>query len=169
VNEKIYITAIVLLKGKTMNTLMSKLLSPVGLVTFICFFLPWITVSCGDIPVVNNISAMELAQGITINGQTNEGDPVLYLLLLGAALLFWAGIKLWNARNGLASVGALLGSLLVLGIWFLFRKELQDGIDEAAAQGMILTNEWEIGFWGTLVSGIVGSIAALFSFGERES
>ncbi|MEZ4867540.1 MAG: hypothetical protein R3C14_39805 [Caldilineaceae bacterium] len=151
-----------------MNTFMSKLISPAGLVTLICFFLPWITVSCGNMPVITNASAMELAQGITVNGQSQEGDPLLYLLLVGAIILLLAGMKLWNARSALASTGALLGSLLVVVIWFLFRKGLEEGLAQAAAQGMVLIHKWEIGFWGTLVSGLVGGIAALFSFGERE-
>jgi len=151
-----------------MNAFMSKLISPAGLVAFICFFLPWITVSCGNMPVINNASAMELAQGITVNGQTNEGDPLLYLLLVGAAVLILAGMKLWNDRSGLASVGALLGSLLVIAIWFLFRKGLQDQVAQAAVQGMVLTHEWEIGFWGTFVGGVIGGIATLFSFGDRD-
>lgn len=150
-----------------MNTFMSKLISPAGLVALICFFLPWITVSCGNMPVITNASAMDLAVGITINGEPSEGNAALYLALVGAFVLILTGIKLWNTRSVLASIGTLIGSLLILGVWFLFRKGLQDGLAEAAAQGMMLIHEWEVGFWGTFVGGIVGGIAGLFSFGER--
>lgn len=152
-----------------MNSLMGKLISPMGLVVFICFFLPWITISCGNMAMVTDVTAMEIANGITVGNQTQEGNPALYLLLVGAAVIFFAGIKLWSSRNSPAAVGALLGALLVLAIWFLFRKSVQDAINETATQGIVLTREWEMGFWGTFVGGVVGGIGALFGFGQTES
>lgn len=150
-----------------MSTFMAKLISPMGLVVVICFFLPWITVSCGNIPVINDASAMDIAGGLTVNGETQDGNPMLYLSLVGGTILLVTGLGLWNAKNGPASIGAMLGALIVLGVWFLFRKNFQDGVSEAAAQGIVLTHEWKMGFWGTFIGGFVGGIGALLSFGER--
>ncbi|MCB0128565.1 MAG: hypothetical protein KDE58_40145 [Caldilineaceae bacterium] len=151
-----------------MSTFMSKLISPMGLVVLICFFLPWITISCGNMPVINEASAMDIATGLTVNGQTQEGNSLLYLSLVGGAILVFTGLGLWNAKNSPASVGALIGAVIVLVVWFLFRKNLQDGVNEAAAQGFVLNHQWEMGFWGTFIGGVVGGIGALFSFGERD-
>ena len=149
-----------------MSNLASKLIGPAGLVILICFFLPWITVSCGGITAIDGASALDIAGGIKVENESMESTPELYLVLAGAIVMVAAGARLWGNRSGMASAAALLGTLLVLGIAYLFRAGVMEEIQKAASQGFVLQVQWEGGYWGAFTGGLAGAVASLLSFGR---
>ncbi|MBV6396883.1 MAG: hypothetical protein HFACDABA_02485 [Anaerolineales bacterium] len=123
----------------------------------LCFFLPWIMVSCGG--QTTKVSGWELAAGKTIGqgfyAQQMEGKPILFLALLaafGVLYLAYAAFKRGSLvptmdGYGLIALGGL--PLLILLIQFSGAK------DQAAQQGIYL--EYQVGLWGV----VIGYIAAI--------
>ena len=58
-----------------------------GGVAVLCFFLPWITVSCQGMPLSFSFSGWTLAVGTTIENQRIPGEPILFLVVLAAIAL----------------------------------------------------------------------------------
>lgn len=152
-----------------MSSFASKLVGPMGLVILVCFFLPWMTVSCSGMEIISNATAFDIAQGIEAQGERTDPSPDLFLIVAGGVVMALAGARLWGSRSPVASVMALLGSALALGIWFYFRTSVMSDLDEGASQGIVFTLRWESGFWGTMVGAAVGVLASLLSFGSRSS
>ena len=150
-----------------MSSFASKLVGPMGLVVLVCFFLPWMTVSCSGMEIISDVTAFDIAQGIEAQGEQTDPSPDLFLILVGGAVMALAGARLWGSRSPAASVLALLGSGLALGIWFYFRTSTMSDIAEGASQGIVFTLRWEFGFWGTMVGALVGVLSSLLSFGSR--
>ena len=118
----------------------------------LCFFMPWILVSCGG--QTTKVNGWDLASGTVIgsgfSAQQIEGKPILFLVLL-AALAYFAfkrgSLTPVMDGYGLIALGAV--PLLILFISFSGAK------DQAAQQGVYL--EYQIGLWGV----VIGYIAAI--------
>lgn len=151
-----------------MSSFASKLIGPMGFTILVCFFLPWLTVSCGNMTIINDASGFEMAQGITIQGQQSESAPVLYIIAAAGLVMGLAGLVLWASHNPAASVVGLISALAVLVVWFLFRGRVTDEFALAAQQGMVFDLSWEMGFWGIFIGGAVGGLSSLLSFGKRD-
>ncbi len=131
-------------------------------VAILCFFLPWVLVSCGGEPV--RVSGWELATGTTPGGGYGaqaSGDPLLFLVLaagLGVLALAYRAYERGRATQadgyGLIGLGAL--PLAILLYRFSGLRE------QAASYGFVV--EYQPGFWG-VVGGylvvIVGGILDL--------
>lgn len=123
----------------------------------LCFFMPWILVSCGG--QTTKVNGWDLASGTVIgsgfSAQQIEGKPILFLVLLAAlgvlALAYFAfkrgSLTPVMDGYGLIALGAV--PLLILFILFSGAK------DQAAQQGVYL--EYQIGLWGV----VIGYIAAI--------
>lgn len=130
-----------------------KFASPGALTVLVCFFLPWMMVSCFGQPVAE-FSGLDLAMGPEIPGAfgTDRGDATpslfvlpaiaLIVLLLGFAAASRRGVNLLD-RLGIMLIG--LGPLFMLGTSLFGSSERS----ELAEQGILI--EYRIGVWGTLV------------------
>jgi hypothetical protein len=73
-----------------------------ALIAFICFFLPWVQLSCGTSE--NRLSGVDLAR---------EGHGELWLILfLMLAVLFLATARAWKDRQQLSALVSLIAGLV---------------------------------------------------------
>ncbi len=130
-----------------------KFASPGAIAVIVCFFLPWVFVSCYGQPIAE-FSGFELAAGPEIPGAfgTEQGEPAPILLTLPALGLLVLALAFWAARrrvtNWLDKIGVLLiglGPLLLLILGLFGSTERQ----ELAQEGIFI--EYRIGVWGTLL------------------
>jgi hypothetical protein len=123
----------------------------------LCFFMPWLLVSCGN--ETSRVNGWNLASGTVIGSgftaQQIEGKPIFFLVLLAAfgvlALAYFAfkrgSLTPITDGYGLIALGAV--PLLIMLIQFSGVK------DQAAQQGVLI--EYQFGLWGTVV-GYIGAI-----------
>jgi len=126
----------------------------------LCFFLPWIRVSCAGQSVT--LSGWELAAGTTVRSgfgaQQVPGEPILFLVLLaGLGVLALAYFALQRGYltelDGLGVIGLGALPLLVLFIQFSGTRA------QAAQQGFVV--EYQYGLWGVIlgyIAVIVGGV-----------
>jgi len=149
-----------------------KVASPAALVAMVCFFMPWVLVSCGNQPLVS-LSGWELTVGttVTVFGQTSEvaGSPMLLIVLLAGLgvfvlmyLFYRTGVLTKLDGWGLVSVGVI--SLIVLIVTILQRfQEVSERFQEAVQV------EYQYGFWGVVLgyaAVILGGVMNIMS--ERD-
>ena len=73
-----------------------------ALIVLICFFLPWLQVSCGS--SVDRLSGVDLAR---------EGHNALWLIpVLMIAVLFLSIARSWKERRGISAVATLVAGLV---------------------------------------------------------
>ena len=148
-----------------MSKIFARILSPLGVVIVVCFFLPWLTVSCGTVPVIDEASGMELANPFVIAGERYDGAGELYLVLAGGILVALAGLAFWVKRSALASTVCLLCGLAVVVFPLLLYQRMQAGLSEDEFAGGFINVVWEGGFWGSIIAGALTVVAALVSYG----
>lgn len=127
-----------------------RIAAPAASLIFVCFFLPWILVSCGSEPQ-GSLTGLKLATG--------EGElgprPWLYVVpLIGIIVLLMAA----RARNRLSSsLGDTLGLFLMGLVPFVWLW-----IDFFGARGQVVDSSirlsLRIGWWGTTL-GLLGLVA----------
>lgn len=129
-----------------------KLGSSGAALAILCFFLPWILVSCGGQQV--KLSGWELSAGTSVGGQPIEGKPILFLVPIAgiavialAYLAYKRGMLTGLDGYGLVGLGAL--PLIVLLAQFSGTQE------QASQQGY--TFEYQFGLWGVII-GYIGVI-----------
>lgn len=134
-------------------------------VAILCFFLPWVLVSCGDLQV--KMSGWQLAAGTTIGegyfAQQIPGKPILFLVFLAglgvlalAYLAYKRGMLTPIDGYGLIGLGAL--PLLILLAQFSGSKE------QAARQGVYF--EYQFGLWGVVVGYIAAIVGGVLNLKE---
>jgi len=147
----------------------NKVIGPAAAIALVCFFLPWLFVSCEGRPLVT-MSGWQLAAGGEVETSSGseevEGDAELFLTLaapIGALfLLFLAYQRRVAIRSGaLATLGLAVMSLAILYIKFsdIFSRAAEDG----------LTVELKYGFWGTVLAHVALLLGAALNLGEAES
>ena len=141
-----------------------KVGTPGAALALLCFFLPWILVSCGS--QTTRISGWGLAAGTSIRigytAQPIDGSPILFLVLfaaIGAVALAYFAYKRGRLNKivdgfGLIAIG--VAPLLILLLQF-------EGYDDSTSQmGIII--ELQFGLWGTIIgylAVIVGGVLNL--------
>jgi hypothetical protein len=73
-----------------------------ALIVLICFFLPWIQVSCG--------ATRDTASGVDLARDGSHGLWLIPLLML--ALLFFGSVKAWRERHGFSALVSLVSGLV---------------------------------------------------------
>lgn len=142
--------------------------APAALVILLCFFLPWVTVSCGGQNLVS-MSGLDLAGGKEISTgfsvERTEGDPLLFVIpIVGLASLFLALRSSQTGANGGTAKGQLVAALLAIGILALKWLQMDDAAAEASGGMAIITISTEVGLWGTIAglgALVLGAIVAL--------
>ena len=122
----------------------------------LCFFMPWMLVSCGNQSA--KVNGWALSAGTTVGSgfyaQQIPGKPILFLVLLAALGILYVAYLAYKRGSlaqvdsyGLIALGAV--PLLILLIQFSGVK------DQAAQQGVYI--EYQFGLWGT----VIGCLAAI--------
>jgi len=132
----------------------------------LCFFMPWILVSCGGQSA--KVSGWDLASGTVVGSgfaaQQIEGKPIVFLVLLAAigvlALAYFAFKRgsLTPAMDGYGLIVLSAVPLLILFIQFSSAK------DQAAQQGIYI--EYEIGLWGVVIGYIAAIVGGVLNLRE---
>jgi O-antigen/teichoic acid export membrane protein len=137
-----------------------------AIVVIICFFLPWVTVSCSSFGLLGQDyeetwSGYELASGgINLVSTVNVGDTQgLYVVLAAAVLVFL--ILLFSGRRRVKGGTKALVTLLTLGgggalasVYAAIHEEVQEFVSAASEFGHA-GYRLELGLWGTII-GLAG-------------
>lgn len=155
----------------------NKIIGSAAAIALMCFFLPWVLVSCEDQPVAS-FSGWQLATGGTVQTSMGaqpfplEASPVLFLVLLAAAACLALVYFLYQRRIALrkaayAAIGLAGLSLLILLVKFAGAQAQPP----QAGSGIDVQLRLQYGFWGTVLANlaiIAGAVVALRE-GERQS
>lgn len=159
----------------------SKLMSPAAVLILLCFFLPWITVSCAGQPV-QSVTGWQLAS----DGRSPELFlvPLAALTVLGIVfLLYQQRIKL---RTGaFAAMGASAVGLLILLVKFLSSRSQLGNLTDLSSLGSLVDPSMlgdisglagdaiklspQIGLWGVILAFLAVIIGAVLDVMDRES
>lgn len=132
-------------------------------VALICFFMPWVTISCNKQPLAT-LSGWQIATGWTpattaaaqagSRPQAQGGDTVLLLVLIAAvACLVLAGLclaKIIAPRIG----GIAAAAVAVVAMLIIINKSIGNQSTQAQ-QGISLSIEWQWGYFLTVLSYLV--------------
>ena len=88
----------------------------VALIVLVCFFLPWIQVSCG--------ATRETASGIDL---ARDGNGELWLIPLLMLVLLFLGLKVWKERHELLALLSLISGLVSAYLMNRERLKFEDG------------------------------------------
>ena len=135
-----------------------------AIIAFLCFFMPWVLVSCNDQPVAT-FNGWQLTFGGTV--QTSFGpepvsnSPILLLVLLAAvgtlALIYLVYRNRYTTRwPSRVMIGLATLSLLVMGLVFIGSKS-----QSAPQSGVNLQVQLQYGFWGVVLANIAIIVGAL--------
>jgi len=125
-----------------------------ALIVFICFFLPWVQVSCGS--STSRVTGVDLAR---------DGHNSLWLIpLLMLIVLVVAVSRGWKERRQISALVPFIGGVVTA---FLMNRERMRADDTSGLVAVRLTG-W---FWLGLVTaiGIVGVAAFRFLKGSDKS
>jgi hypothetical protein len=133
----------------------------------LCFFLPWIRVSCAGQSV--DLSGWQLAAGTTVGSgfgaQRVPGEPILFLVLLaGLGVLALAYFSLQRGYltelDGLGVIG--LGALPLLVLFIKF-----SGTHEQPPQlGFVV--EYRYGLWGVILGYIAVIVGGVMNMRDQQ-
>ena len=126
-----------------------------AILTFACFFLPWVTVSIVGQPVVS-LSGFDLAQGVAGG---IDAQPALYLVI--AAAMLSLGVLAYTYQRGYSDVAtagtqlllALIGYAPLLGLYLSLRSRSQPGVPVSATP--------QLGLWGTMLGLLMIAIGGI--------
>ena len=125
-----------------------------ALIVFICFFLPWVQVSCGS--STSRLTGVDLAR---------DGHNSLWLIpLLMLIVLVVAVSRAWKERRQISALVPFIGGVVTA---FLMNRERMRADDTSGLVAVRLTG-W---FWLGLVTaiGIVGVAALRFLKGSDKT
>lgn len=127
-----------------------RVTTSLGLIVLICFFLPWVQLSCGASE--NRLSGVDLAR---------DGHSGLYLIpLLMLAVLFLGIARAWKDRREVSAIVSLVAGLVSA---YLMNRERVRAEDTSGLIAVGLTG-W---FWLGLGSTIALVIVSAFRFLKR--
>ena len=116
-----------------------------ALIVLVCFFLPWIQVSCGG--------TRDTASGVDL---ARDSDHLLWLIpLLMLSVLVLGSVQIWQERRQLASLVSLISGLITA---YLMNRERLKFADRSGLIQVGVTG-W---FWLGLGSSIAMTILAAY-------
>jgi len=135
-------------------------------IVIICFFLPFVDVSCGNqkiatITGIQFVTGAEIGESELLEGkraQKVESEPIVIAVLICTI----AGLLLSFIRNGRSSILPAISALAALILLLIFKAKLDN---EVLKQGEgVLRLEYRNGFWGSLLSLILAAVLNGFMF-----
>jgi hypothetical protein len=93
-----------------------RAITTAALIVLVCFFLPWIQVSCG--------ATKETASGIDL---ARDGNTALWLIPLLMLLLLALGLKTWRESHKIAALVNLVSGLASAYLMNRERLKFEDG------------------------------------------
>lgn len=123
----------------------------------LCFFLPWVLVSCGGMQF--RLTGSDLAFGREMSGTVSEHNALLLVVPVGAVLALVLMLASWQRNalhRGLDGILTLLCGLVPIPVMLLTLNSLMkpsvemQGINMGDLGGLY-TYSMEIGFWGTIL------------------
>ena len=125
-----------------------------ALIVLICFFLPWVQVSCGASS--SRLSGVDLAR---------DGHNSLWLIpLLMLAVLFVGIARAWRERR---EISALVGLIAGLITTYLMNRERLRAEDTSSLIAVKLTSWFWLGLISTLAIVLLASFRLLKRSGRR--
>ncbi len=94
-----------------------RAITTAALIVLVCFFLPWIQVSCG--------AARDTASGVDLARDGSHGLWLIPVLML--ALLFFGSVKAWKERHELLALVSLISGLISAYLMNRERLKFEDG------------------------------------------
>jgi hypothetical protein len=116
----------------------------------LCFFLPWLQVSCAGIK--DSASGLDFAR----ESSSLWIIPLMMLAILGLGL----SRSIWERLPALSAITSIVGG--GLSAYLMYRERLRRG----EASGLI-TAFWTAWFWLGLVASVLLSAVALSSYSDR--
>ena len=117
-----------------------------ALIVLVCFFLPWIQVSCG--------ATRDTASGVDLARDGSHGLWLIPLLML--ALLFFGSVRAWKERQELLTLVSLVSGLISAYLMNRERLKFED------VSGLI-----RVGVTGWFWLGLGSSVAIVILAGFR--
>lgn len=151
-----------------------KLASPGALVALVCFFLPWMFVSCMGQPVAE-FNGMELAVGPQINtvmgSQRADAAPLLFLIPLVSLVILVLAILAGRRRrvNWLDKLVTFLLGLLALSTTMLLPLALGSSPEIQQAREVGVAVELRLGFWGTALGLLLTVVGGVMNWFGKET
>lgn len=119
-----------------------------GLIALICFFLPWVQLSCGSSE--NRLSGVDLAR---------DGHAGLWLIpLLMLVVLFLGTARVWKERRELSILLTLIAGLVSA---YLMNRERVRAENSSGLIAVALTGWFWLGFGSTIGLVIVSGLRIL--------
>ncbi len=122
-----------------------------ALVVLICFFLPWIQVSCGG--TTDAASGVDLAR---------DGNRALWLIPLLMLVVLSFALKLWKERDQLFSLVSLLSGLVT---GYLMNRERLKFQDSSSLISVGVTGWFWLGL-GSSVAIVIIAVARILKIGK---
>jgi hypothetical protein len=114
-----------------------RITTSMALIALICFFLPWVQLSCGASE--NRLSGVDLAR---------DGHGALWLIpLLMLAVLFLSMARAWKDRRQLLAIVSLVAGLVSA---YLMNRERIRADDTSGLIAVRLTGWFWLGFGSTI-------------------
>ena len=125
-----------------------RVTASMALIALICFFLPWIQISCGSSE--NRLSGVDLAR---------DGHPGLWLIpLLMLVVLFLGTARLWKERRELSALIALIAGLVSA---YLLNRERMRAENSSGLIAVALTGWFWLGLGSTIGLVLVSALRFL--------
>ena len=125
-----------------------RVINSVTLIVLICFFLPWVQLSCGASE--NRLSGVDLAR---------DGHGELWLLpLLMVAVLLFGLARRWKERREISALVSLLAGLVSA---YLMNRERMRAENTSGLIAVGLTGWFWLGFGSTIALVIVSTFRLL--------
>lgn len=125
-----------------------RVTTSVALIALICFFLPWVQLSCGTSE--NRLSGVDLAR---------DGHGGLWLIpLLMLMVLFFGIVRAWKDKREVSALVTLVAGLVSA---YLMNRERVRAEDTSGLIAVGLTGWFWLGFGSTIALVIVSSLRFL--------
>lgn len=136
-----------------------------ALTAALCFFLPMVMVSCGNMASIR-VSGWQMAAGMTIGEGYMErkidGEPIYFIILIAAILLLGLAISFKKSMSlSKARDGVIVFITSVVPLLFLWAK--MDDTNQYA-MGYGLEMQYQIGFYGISLGFIIAAIGGIVNF-----
>jgi hypothetical protein len=138
-----------------------------ALAALICFFLPWLQVSCGGERAFT-VSGWQLASGAEVMGERQGGHAYIFIVpLLLVALLVLLIVIAWQGRpRATAAVPEFVVGLLCIAIPIIEYLRLRSQAHSEGGEA-VLGVTIRYGFWGMMVCGLLLAVGGFRSWAGR--